>query len=230
VSGTEEEALKQSFLLTEDALERYLAAKKNLRVELKNVCMEDHIWCLKSMDQNEVAVVKLHCRECGKDFGSAVGDHSKGAVHNLFTNFKKSHVVSISYIKNWCRCKGVRFEDHPQSQATRGKPVVLTLADHKHLVLKGIEIMDAVNASVGEDQKPFMVIGDLESDELQSFLFRVKCNVCRDYFVLCPPRKNLKANLWNHVISLKHIKAVDGRKPHLRPFLLDDKADLAGLP
>jgi hypothetical protein len=130
------------------------------------VCMEDHIWCLKSMDQNEVAVVKLHCRECGKDFGSAVGDHSKGAVHNLFTNFKKLHVVSTSHIKNWCRRKGVRFEDHLQSQVTRGKPVVLTPADHKHLVLKGIDIMDAVNASVGEDQKLFMVIGDLESDEL----------------------------------------------------------------
>jgi hypothetical protein len=54
VSGTEEEALMQSLLLTEDALERYLAAKQKLRVELKNVCMEDHIWCLKSMDQNEV--------------------------------------------------------------------------------------------------------------------------------------------------------------------------------
>jgi hypothetical protein len=209
VSGTQEEALMQSLLLTEDALERYLTAEQKLQVELKNVCMEDHIWYLKSMDQNKVAVVKLHCGECGKDFGSVAGDHSKGTVHNLFTNFKKSHVVSTSHIKNWCRRKGVRFEDHPQSQAARGKPVVLTLANYKHLVLKGIEIMDAMNASIGDDQKPFVVIGDLESDELQSFLFRVKCNACRDYFVFCPPRKNLEANLRNHVISLKHIKAVD---------------------
>jgi hypothetical protein len=77
-----------------------------------------------------------------------------------------------------------------------------------------------MNTSVGEDQKPFGIIGDLESDELRSFLFRVKCNVCRDYFVLCPPRKNLEANLWNHIINLKHVKAVDD---------LREKATLAAL-
>ena len=66
-----------------------------------------------------------------------------------------------------------------------------------------------MNASVGEDQKPFVVIGDLKSNELRLFLFRVKCNVYCDYFVLCPLRKNLEANLQNHVISLIHIKVVD---------------------
>ena len=98
--------------------------------------------------------------------------------------------------------------------------MVLTPANHKYLKLKELEIMDAVNAIVGEDQKPFVIIGDLEFDELRPFLFRVKCNVCHDYFIFYPPRKNLKANLWNHVISLKHIKAVDDLREKATPVAL----------
>jgi hypothetical protein len=106
-----------------------------------------HIWCLKSLDQNDVAVVKLHCRECVKDFGYSAEDHSKGAVHNLFMNFKKSHMVSTAHIRNWCRHKGVSFEDHPQSHVGKGKLMVLTPTDHKHLVQQGVKIVDTVNTS-----------------------------------------------------------------------------------
>jgi hypothetical protein len=118
---------------------------------------------------NDIKVVKVHNAECGKDFGSSTRDHSKSSIHNLFMNFKKSHLMSVVHIKNWCQKKGIRFEDHLQSQAGKGKTVVLTLADHKRLVLDGIEILDALNEDIGREKKTFDVIRDLNSEEVQSF-------------------------------------------------------------
>jgi hypothetical protein len=199
----------QSFLLTKDVVERYLLAKKKLCLDLKNICQYDHTWKLKILDVNDIEVVKVHYAECGKDFGSSIGDHSKSIVHNLFMNFKKSHLMSVVHIKNWCRRKGIRFEDHPQSQVGKGKTMVLTPADHKHLVLERIEILDALNEDIGGEKKTFDVIGDLNSEEVRSFWFRMKCNFCGDYFMLCPPKKNPEVNLRNHVNGLKHSKILD---------------------
>jgi hypothetical protein len=158
---------------------------------------------------NDIKVVKVHNAECGKDFGSSTRDHSKSSIHNLFMNFKKSHLMSVVHIRNWCQRKEIQFEDHPQSQAGKGKTMVLTPADHKHLVLERIEILDALNEDIGGEKKTFDVIGDLNSEEVRSFWFRVKCNFCGDYFMLCPPKKNLEVNLRNHVNGLKHSKILD---------------------
>jgi hypothetical protein len=39
-----------------------------------------------------VAVVKIHCGECDKDFGGSGGDHNSHAMSNLFANFRKHHL------------------------------------------------------------------------------------------------------------------------------------------
>jgi hypothetical protein len=109
---------------------------------------------------NDIRAVKVHCAKCGKDFGSSTGDHSKSAVHNLFMNFKKSHLMSTIHFRNWCWRKGIQFKDHLQSQVGKGKTVVLTPVDHKCLVLEGIEILDALNEDIGRERKTFDVIGD----------------------------------------------------------------------
>ena len=64
------------------------------------------MWSLKSLDVDNIVVVKLRCSKCLKDFRPSARDHSKVVVHNLFMNFKKSHIVSIVYICNCC--------SHPQ--------------------------------------------------------------------------------------------------------------------
>ena len=84
--------------------------------------------------------------------------------------------------------------------------MVLTHADHKCLVLDGIEILDALNEDIGGEKKTFDVIKDPNSKEVWSFWFRVKYNFCGDYFMLYPPKKNLEVNLRNHVNGLKYSK------------------------
>ena len=69
-------------------------------VEFRSTFQNDHLWSLKTMDVNDVAIVRLHSEECAKDFGFVSGDHSKAVVHNLFTNFKKSHMLTISHVRN----------------------------------------------------------------------------------------------------------------------------------
>jgi hypothetical protein len=66
-----------------------------------------------------------------------------------------------------------------------------------------------VNADIGSKKKTFVVIGDVESLDVCSKWFRIKCLYCGEYFQLCPPKKNVESNLQNHVNELKHSKAVD---------------------
>jgi hypothetical protein len=102
------------------------------------IALEDHIWYLKSWDINGIRVVKIHSGKCYKDFGGSTGDHTKATTHNLFANFKKSHIMSNLHIRSWCRQKGVCFADHLQSVAPKGKHVVMTTADHKRAVEEGV--------------------------------------------------------------------------------------------
>jgi hypothetical protein len=146
-----------------------LLAKKKLHLNLKSIHQDDHTRKLKTLDVNDIRVVKVHYAECDKDFGSSIEDHSKSTIHNLFMNFKKSHLMSAVHIRNWCRRKGIRFEDHPQSQVDKSKTIVLTPVDHKRLVLEVIEILDALNEDIGGEKKTFDVIGDLNSEEVRSF-------------------------------------------------------------
>ena len=37
----------------------------------------------------------------------------------------------------WCHRKGIQWEDHPQSVATKSKPTKMTPADHKRAVEEG---------------------------------------------------------------------------------------------
>ena len=39
----------------------YVKEEERLRYELKQLCLEDHLWFLKSWDQNGVGVIKVHC-------------------------------------------------------------------------------------------------------------------------------------------------------------------------
>ena len=92
------------------------------------------MWNLKSYDLKGAPIVKIHCRECLKEIGGGVGDHSKAKISNLFVNFKKSHLQSTLHIKQWCKKKKIHFHDHPKKDGNRGKPLILTTADHKSLV------------------------------------------------------------------------------------------------
>ena len=102
-----------STLITTEAMERYLQWEAKLRKDLLVVSMEDHAWHLKSWDHNGVGILKLCYGECNVDFRSLSGDHTKATIHNLFNNFKKSHIMSDCHIRSWCKNKGVRYEDHP---------------------------------------------------------------------------------------------------------------------
>jgi hypothetical protein len=79
-------------------------------------------------------------------------------------------------------------------------------------VKEGTEILGEVNNKAYEvnGQKPFYIIGDLnyESFKFKSYWFKVCCRLCGDFFQLCPPKKNLQANLLNHLEGLKHLKLV----------------------
>ena len=79
-------------LLPKEVLDKYLTTVLKLRRKLALIDFEDHSWHLKSWNLNDVAVMKLFCGECNKDFGGNNGDHLKSAIHNLFANFKKSYV------------------------------------------------------------------------------------------------------------------------------------------
>jgi hypothetical protein len=102
VSRSMSEADFQTFLPIKDVVERYLLAEKKLHLDLKSICQDNHTWKVKTLDVNDIGVVKVHCAECGKDFGSSIGDHFKSAVHNLFLNFKKFHLMSTIHISYWC--------------------------------------------------------------------------------------------------------------------------------
>jgi hypothetical protein len=75
----------KSTLLPKEVLDKYMKATSKLK-------KEDHEWKLKSWDLNGIPVVKVYCGECDKDFRGTNGDYSKNTIHNLFANFKKSHI------------------------------------------------------------------------------------------------------------------------------------------
>jgi hypothetical protein len=185
--------------------EKYVRAAMKLRTELAALNCGDNMWHLRSWD--EVVVVKLYCGECKKGFGGEIGDHSKQAIHNLFNNFKVSHVTSTLHAKAYCKRKGVSYDNHPQDKAR--KAIVLTAMDYKALVEEGIGIIGSVNDSITSSNGTFVSIGDVHTEHMKSFWFKVRCTVCGELFMLCPAKKNLQCNLENHVNGLKHVKVVE---------------------
>ncbi len=177
-----------STLLSTEVLEKYKRAVEKLKAEMKRMSIDDHMWCLKSWDQDGSAIVKLYCGECSKLYGSNEGDHNKITIANLFANFSKKHLVSAGHIKNWCRRKGLDYNSHPQSES-KDKVTILTAADHKRLVEEGVTIMDLINDSVEPDRSPFSLIGDRHSPHMRSFWMKVKCNFCGDFFYFVLQRR-----------------------------------------
>jgi hypothetical protein len=59
----------QSLLVPQEAINKYKMCHARLKKELKLISLEDHVWTLKSFDNNNFGVVKLQCGECQKDFG-----------------------------------------------------------------------------------------------------------------------------------------------------------------
>ena len=118
VSGSDVEIYEfdlQSLLVLQEVINKYKMCHARLKKELMLILLDDHVWALKSFDNNKVGIVKLQCRECQKDFGGGSGDHNKSTIHNLFANFKKSHIMSNADIRNWCCRKEIPWIEHPQS-------------------------------------------------------------------------------------------------------------------
>ena len=214
VAEVENNPLKSQLIPTH-VMDRYLERAKKLRAELKHISMDDHDWWVKTFDMNGSGVVKLWCAECKKDCGGGSKDHTKADIDNLFNNFRRSHIVSTLHVKNYCAAKNVNFEDHPQSAAKNGRAVTVTLEDHKRLISEGVKIVEAVNASLLEGQKKFMVLGNLTAENTRCYWFKVRCPYCRDLMSLCPPRKTLEANLKNHLDGFKHQKAMEDADRHV---------------
>lgn len=98
-SCTHGEEMK-SVLLPKEVLELYRRGEEKLCGDLKVQAMEDHKWSLRSWDQDGAAVVKLYCGECRSLGGGSTGKHNKNTVSNLFSNFRKSHLMSAGHIRN----------------------------------------------------------------------------------------------------------------------------------
>ena len=91
--------------------------------------------------------------------------------------------------------------------------MVITSADHKKMVDWGVEIVAVVNQSLDLQKHTFKVVGDPEDPIMKSFWFKVKCLVCpKELFHLCPVKRNLEANLMNHVHGMVHAKAIEDLK------------------
>ena len=150
-------------LLPNAITDRYLERVKKLRVELKRVALDDHDWWIKTFDLNGysvVTVIKLWCAECKKDYSECNTVHTKAQIENLFNNFRQSHVVSVSHVRNYCEAKHVNFEDHLWSESKNGRPITVTPEDHKQLIAEGVHIMEAVNLTLPEGMKKFAVLGN----------------------------------------------------------------------
>lgn len=43
---------------------------------------------------------------------------------------------------------------------------------------------------------------------IKNFQVKAQCAYCNDFFVLCPHKRNLESQLWNHLGETKHNKVV----------------------
>jgi len=79
-----------------------------------------------------------------------------------------------------------------------GKTILLTNEDHKRALIRGIGMV-SINTPLVVNEQPFVLVGDPESLQLKTFWYKIRCTFCNDFFQLCPPKKNLKGNLKNHM-------------------------------
>ena len=98
----------------------------------------------------------------------------------------------------------MEFPNHPQARSTRDNLLIYTTADHKRMVEEGIGIIATVNESVDPDKPTFQLVGDPDDTIMKSYWFKVRCVICpKEVFQLCPPKRNLEANLLNHLYEPK---------------------------
>ena len=103
----------RSLILPKEVMDQYLERAKKLKtVQLKQAAMDHHEWWLKTFDLNGSGVVKLWCVECMKDCGGGSKDHSKSQIDNLFNNFRRSHIMNLVHVQNYCAGKNINFDDH----------------------------------------------------------------------------------------------------------------------
>lgn len=57
------------------------------------------------------------------------------------------------------------------------------------------------------------MIGDPLTDDMKSLRYKVKFKLCGNLFQLCPPKKNLEANLLNPLEGIKHSEQTNS--PHV---------------
>lgn len=131
VSESSEESFFKSQIVSAEIMAMYTQGEEKLRKALKDIFLDDHKWCLKSYNQHDKAIMILHCLKCRKDFGRIDGQHTKDRVSNLFSNFRKSHIMSNQHIRSWCLKKGVDWCNHPQSLSKGKNTVILTAEDHR---------------------------------------------------------------------------------------------------
>jgi hypothetical protein len=90
-------------ILLKEIFLKYQQGVEKLRRDLATILLGDNLWHLKTWDANNVAIVKIHCGECVKDFGGTNNDHGNQVVSNLFANFRKHHLHTIQHICNLCQ-------------------------------------------------------------------------------------------------------------------------------
>ena len=133
--------------------------------------MDDHVWSLRSWDQDRAIVVKLFCGECQSFIGGSLTNTTKITVSKLFSNFRKSHLISAWHVRNYYRQKGIKFDNHPQSGSTISNPVEVTIVDHKRLIEEGVGIFEIVNNSIDPNKPTFELIGDPDDPVMKSHWF-----------------------------------------------------------
>jgi hypothetical protein len=210
-SSTIKESAKDDFastLVLMEVMDKYIGDAEKLRKELKHISLDDHTWTLHSRDSNGVGVVHLWCGECDREFGGKAGDHSKIAMTNLFTSFSKKHIMFQMHVKNWCHRKGIPFECMPVTRGKSNKLLVLTNGDLRNLVAQGVSVLFTFNSTFLEGCHPFVLVGNPEVQDLPSFWYKVRCVHCHKFLQLCPPKRNLAANLQNHVEGTRHVAVV----------------------
>jgi hypothetical protein len=92
----------------------------------------------------------------------------------------------------------VDFYAHLQSIAFKEKTILLTNEDHKRALIESIGMV-SLNTPFVVNEQPFVLVGDPESLQLKKIWYKIRCTFCNDFFQLCPPKKNLKGNLKNHM-------------------------------
>jgi hypothetical protein len=132
-----------------------------------------------------------------------MGDHSNHSISNFFINFRKHHLRTNAHIRSLCRHQGLPYSDHPQFVAPKGKPLILSSADHKRLAQERTQIVEDVNDTVDiiDGKETYYIVGDLDSNGFMYhfYWFKVRCRFCGDFFQLYPTKKNLLVNLQNYL-------------------------------